>query len=85
MIWKQILLNVSLSRYHEIFFKKYQLFSSGAAQIDISYILYLTAFIQELDGNTLELRQYIPQVENTFLVTSPETHKYVLDYVYQKL
>lgn len=59
--------------------------NAAAVTIDINLIKYFSEFIPEFNGNQLELRQYIAQVENTFLETPQEAHKFVFAHARQKL
>lgn len=60
---------------------------AGQAQVtvDINLIKYYAEFIPEFNGNPLELRQYIAQVENTFLEIPEAAHKFVFAHARQKL
>lgn len=53
--------------------------------IDTNLIKYFAEFIPTFDGNPLELRQYIAQVENTFQEIPEEAHRLVFAHARQKL
>lgn len=59
--------------------------ATPAAAVDINFIKYYAKFVTDFGGNPLDLRQYIDQVQNTFLENPKVPHIFVLAHASQIL